>query len=356
MHAHRRQIPLSLATMSTVAVLILGFAATTPLAAQEPGQGIPRTGVKAAAVQPKRPAAPADKGVRKAAQEPANAVPPREKVDLVAAKAMDDLLQKWEIKSAKIKTLSVKYKRKDVSRLFNTEKVYEGEARLTSDNRAYLDFWEIVQGQAKPVFDERIICDGKDVYQFKGATRQIFVFPLPADQRQKAIQQGPLPFLFNMRAAEAKKRYHMTLAGEDAESYTIKIIPLLPIDREEYSQALIKLSKNPEDPSRDLLPQAIRLTSPEGKDTKTFTFSAEGMIPNKPIGDNWFDGAKMTAGLSRLPKRADGTEQRWAVIHNPGADGQPQGAAPAPAVGARPAPANGGRPAMKGQAGGIRQK
>ena len=32
---------------------------------------------------------------------------------------------------------------------------------------------------------------------------KIYIFPLDKDQRKRALEEGPLPFLFNMRAADA---------------------------------------------------------------------------------------------------------------------------------------------------------
>src|SRR5437588_480929 len=54
--------------------------------------------------------------------------------------------------------------------------------------------------------NERIVCTGKDVLQYQWDVKEIYVFPLEKEVRQKALQQGPLPFLFNMRAADARKR------------------------------------------------------------------------------------------------------------------------------------------------------
>ena len=61
---------------------------------------------------------------------------------------------------------------------------------------------------------ERIICTGKEVWQYRSDTQQIFIFPLGKDEQKKAIEEGPLPFLFNMQADDARQRYQMTLISE----------------------------------------------------------------------------------------------------------------------------------------------
>ncbi len=325
----------------SLAPLALLLASSSPLIAQD--DSAPR-GAKAPAAGPARRMAPADGAAKKAG---AQVGAPTRPADPEAARKMDELLRLWEAKSTSIKTLSVKYQRTDIIKAYDMKKVYEGEARFTSDNKAFLDFWEVAaQGKGKTL-DERIICDGDKVYQFKGPTKQIFVFPLPQNGRQKALQQGPLPFLFNMKAGEAKKRYDMAIMGDNPDYYMIRIIPLLDLDREEYSQAYLKLGR------QNLLPQAIQLTSPNGKDTKTFKFDPKDVVENRKIPDDWFDAPKMAraaiASNASLPEkeRKDG----WKIIENPDSDGRPQ-AAPAPAVGARPAP---GRAAIKNQ-GGTRPK
>ncbi|MDB5351427.1 MAG: hypothetical protein JWN86_2674 [Planctomycetota bacterium] len=340
MHPHTRRILTFPVGRSGLRALILGLA-TTPaiLLAQEPkGTQAPASGTAKSPVAgtPKKApasAAPVDPAARKATVQ----APPVAKPDPEAERKMDELLLRWERKSAAIKSLSVPYKRVDNSPLFGKVTEFEGQAHFTSANKAYLDFFEVVPGKTKS-FDERIVCDGKNVYQFKGATKQIFVFPLPADRREKALQQGPLPFLFNMRSAEAKERYKMILKRDDPKSYQILIIPLLEIDREEYSQAVIRLDK------QRLIPTGIHLMAPNGKETKTFTFAPESLDENLAIKDAWFDGAGMVAELRK---------SGWKVVAT-GSSAPAQ--EKAPALGARPAPAAGGRPAMKGQAGNVRQK
>jgi hypothetical protein len=133
----------------------------------------------------------------------------------------------------------------------------------------------------------------------------------------------------------------MEFVQETPTAYFIRIIPKLQIDREEYIEALVRLSRP------ELKPVAIRLTSPNGKETKEYRFKAEDVIENRQISPAWFDGPKMVADL---------TKKQWTVVVNPGPNGQPQDQAPA-AVGARPAAgAAAGKAAAKGQAGGVRQR
>jgi TIGR03009 family protein len=334
--------PLSRRALAPLALLL---ASSSPLIAQDADAPPARGAMKAPVAGAPRRTAPADGAARKAA---AQVAAPARPVDPEAARKMDDLLGLWEQKSTEIKTLSVKYTRTDVVPAFKVKKIYEGEAKFTSDSKAFLDFWEVGDDGKRKTLDERIICDGDKVYQFKGPTKQIFVFPLPQNGQQKALQQGPLPFLFNMKAGEARKRYDMAIAGDDPNYYMIRIIPLLELDREEYIQAYLKLDR------QTLLPLAIQLMSPNGKDTKTFKFDPKFVVQNGKILPAWFDAGKMArdaiASNAALPEREK--KDGWKIIENPDGDGRPQGA-PAPAVGPRLAP---GRAAMKNNQGGTRPK
>jgi TIGR03009 family protein len=239
---------------------------------------------------------------------------------------LDQLLIRWEAQSKTTTSLSVKFKRTDLIKAFGRTIVYEGQAKLQSPDLAYIDFYEQVSGKP-PVFRERIVCDGKKVYQFTGEVRQIAVFPLPEDRQNKALQEGPLPFLFNMSVERARQRYQMTLDEERPEAYVIRVKPKLELDQEEYSQALILLDKE------KFQPLALQLVAPNGKDRKTFDFRGRDYEVNARINPEYFDGQGMVAKLVKA-------NPPWDLVENPnptGGNNRPGSAAPpAGRVGAAP--------------------
>jgi hypothetical protein len=159
---------------------------------------------------------------------------------------------------------------------------------------------------------------------------QIFVFPLEKDQAEKAIEEGPLPFLFNMKADEAKARYEMKmLPPPNATSYAVAITPKLDVDRESFSRASVQLDRS------FMLPIRILLVSPDGKSTKDFKM--ESVKPNVAVKDENFVGRPF---------------DKWKVVRNPGGNAPGMRRAPSqsptgPGAGetARPAAANAARPA-----------
>jgi TIGR03009 family protein len=263
------------------------------------------------------PAAP--KQAQPAAQpEAARAAP--------AKMEMEKLLRLWEGQSSKLKTLDAKIFRRDYIVAWEEFEYFEGHAIFKSPNLAYIDFRKIKQDKdKKPVKDpqtqawvsapkERIICTGSEVWQYDSDTKQIIIYPLEKDQAAKALEEGPLPFLFNMKADDAKRRYDMTLISQDAKGYGISVRPKLEVDQESFSQAFVQLYR------KYLLPVRIVLHSPDGKSQKDFQLGE--IKPNAKLNDDTFTGK---------------TDASWKVVRNPGGDERPR---PGVAGGQRrPAPA-----------------
>ncbi len=292
-------------------VLVLGVFATTATTLAVPARSLAQDARKAApaAARPQQPQQqqPAAVGNRPA-QAPAD---PR----------MKKLLGEWEKKSATIKTLDVKILRHDKSPAWGDED-FEGRALLQSPNRAWLDFRKVEddeKGGKKLVAFDRIICTGAEVWQYKPDTKQVFIFPLDNQSQKRALEEGPLPFLFNMKAAEAEARYEMALANEKQDAYVISVVPRLKMDRDAFSKAFINL------PRATLFPDRIFLISPDGKSTKDFKLAE--VKQNVAISPKNFAWTPPPAG--------------WKIVRDPGGDDQaaPAGAAaPAPAVTKRQAP------------------
>ncbi len=120
-----------------------------------------------------------------------------------------------------------------------------------------------------------------------------------------------MPFLFNMKAEDAKQRYQMTLLEENEEQYLIWISPLQELDREAFSKAFIFLDK------KTFLPRQLRLDDPNnGKDTKTFIFTK--IERNAEINPVYFDGDKLARETLKVK-----VDPAWKVV--PTDQSQPEG-------------------------------
>ena len=291
---------------------------------------------------PKRPAAPAQQ--TQGARVDPNAAKARLDADLKARDEMNKLLDAWEKQSKKIISLDVAFLRIDKSQAWG-DQYYKGRAMLQSPNLACLQFTKVkLDANGKPIITsgkdgkpteqtesepfERIVCTGNEVLQYTWDDRKIFVFPLDKQVRQKALQQGPLPFLFNMKAVDAKQRYSMTLLNQNEKEYLIGIVPNEQIDKDSFSKALLWLSKD------TFLPNHLWLFPVGAKQEERQEFRFIGpnntIKPNTAMDKNFFTFSKI-----------DG----WKVVENPGAGGQAPPAKQGPGAGPairRPAP----QPAM----------
>jgi TIGR03009 family protein len=262
------------------------------------------------------------------AQDRGNVAQPAQGLQQAAAPqpAMDmgQLLKLWEGQSAKLKTLELSIYRIDEHKAWGDIEHYQGHAAFKAPQLAFLDFRKVkMQEQADPkdkkkkvqvpvtknnkidsVPYETIVCTGQEVWHYRYDVKQIFIFPLNKDQRKRALEEGPLPFLFNMRADDAKRRYAMELLGEEQDRYLVKVNPLLKEDQESFSVAWVYLNKE------YLLPTRVYLLAPDKKSSKDFVLSK--IQPNQPVNGQFFMGVNPGKG--------------WKVDRNP--------------VGPEPAPAN----------------
>jgi len=281
------------------------------LAAQALGwAGLGSSLVMAQTAPAQKAAAVAQQG--QAAQKSAAPTKSPEELARLAAR-MEVLLKAWEQRSSQVKELDAAFTRQDKSPAWQEESEYQGRALLKSPDQAFLNFDKLEPVKKTYSHYERIICTGKEVFHYQTASKQIFIYPLNAEERARALEEGPLPFLFNMKADKAKQRYKMELFSEKDNYAWIQIFPLEKIDQETFSKVYVQLN------TQRFLPDRLIIFAPNGKDTQDYKFSTIKM--NSGIAANNFEGV--------LPKG-------WDVVRNPAAGQQASPGAtnqPVPRVG-----------------------
>jgi len=265
------------------------------------GQGMRQPGPKRQAGAPATAPAAPPKGASAAKLDP-EAIKARQLADQKAREAMVPILAEWEKQSKKVTTLSVGFQRVDKSAAWGDD-YFVGRAVLKAPNMACLEFQKCkLDDKGKPLTKpnakgepawvlepepaERIVCNSKEVLQYAFAEKVLFVFPLEKEARMRALQEGPLPFLFNMKAAEAARRYGMRLLQEDEREYLIAVVPNDPDDRGNFERAFVWLGK------KDFLPTKLRLYPVQGgqgsaKESQEFTFY--NIDKTRPIEDAFFN-------------------------------------------------------------------
>ena len=196
--------------------------------------------------------------------------------------ALEQLLIVWSQSSAKIDKLQGTHHRFVYDKVFNIDKRSTGAFYYEAPGKGRIDLKpaEIRKGEVSKQTDpktgepfkvqadraERWICDGTSIWQVNDVTKQVDVFPIPQENQGQNIMDGPMPFLFGMPPAKAKRRYFLELVDDNKDRAVLKVKPRWQVDAANWSQADVILDK------KLYLPTAVRLTDPSGNLVTTYTF------------------------------------------------------------------------------------
>ncbi len=201
------------------------------------------------------------------------------------------LLDEWERKTAGIDTLHGTFRRYKYDYVFMVEKRAIGQYWFGSPDKARMDFQpdpdvvkEVEKAGGKKlqhtlengkVFtieaDEMKswICTGKDILEIHHPPRQYNRMEIPKQYQGQRITDGPMPFLFGMKADSVAKRYKLAFGerhNKPPGQIHIIAYPLVPDLRREFRKAELFL-----DP-KTYHPQAVKLWDPSGNTETTYTF------------------------------------------------------------------------------------
>ncbi|MFK7778138.1 MAG: PASTA domain-containing protein [Gimesia sp.] len=222
-------------------------------------------------------------------------------------KALEDILRNWERESKKINKLEGNHTRFWYDDVFQVEKHSEGKFYYEQPDKGRIDISpkDLPAGapgikknangkpyQLKPGENERWICDGKRIFSINEDEKSYEVYPIPLERRGANIMEGPLPFLFGMPAATAKKRYFLKLLVNTPQQIVIAVKPRRQADAANYREAKVML-----DPET-YLPSAVQLIHPGGNQSTVYTF--KNIVANKKRGiiDGWLGKNPFTPKLA----------------------------------------------------------
>lgn len=222
------------------------------------------------------------------------AAAPEIPADTEVSEELQEFLDLWEEKSARIKTLQGQHTRTVYNLVFEVEKVADGKFYLETPDKGRID----VEG-VKPSKDaksarigksgkpfrieeergEKWICTGQEVIAINEEEKSYEIMPLPKEARGKNIVNSPLPFLFGMKADDAKRRYHITLKSNDPKTKVavLVIVPRYESDRQNYQEAWVKLD------TKTFLPLAVKLFDPSGSLETVYVFTGVKINPSNPV-------------------------------------------------------------------------
>lgn len=264
-----------------VAVMCCGLGAASGHAQQppqpRPGQVAPAPGVpQAPGMAPQQPAVPPPM------QQQPPALTPQQQAEL------DQLLAAWEARNATIKTWSCRFTKweyntfspVDANRIPTPFSESKGELKYAAPDKGLFRIRETKQwkpgtdqqpGRYEPLpgdVGEHWVCNGTSIYQFRHVEKQLCETKLPPEMQGKAISDGPLPFVFGAKAETLKKRYWMRIITPQNVQGQIwlEARPRFQADAANFSKVELILL------ARDLMPFAIQIYKPGGKDRDVYQF------------------------------------------------------------------------------------
>jgi TIGR03009 family protein len=209
--------------------------------------------------------------------------------------ALDRLLAAWEARSAAVKTWSCTFHKWEYNAWSPADEKGErlafaesgGELKYAAPDKGLFRIkeskqwnpqtrrYELRGGEA----GEHWVCNGESIYEFRHADRQLRETKLPPEMRGKAISDGPLPFVFGAKAETLKKRYWMRIITppQATDQIWLEALPRFQTDAANFSKVELILR------SRDLMPFAIQIFKPGGRDQDVYQFDPKTNLIDKGL-------------------------------------------------------------------------
>ena len=217
---------------------------------------------------------------------------------------MEAILAEWEEKSSQIQRLEGTFTRTTYNGVFGVEQLASGKYCFEYPDKGSFEQKGVsprVEGQKGAKYvqkagqPERWICDGINITRIDDAKKEFERIQIPEGDRGENIRNSPLPFLFGMKAAEAKQRYRFVLNTEKTnERYVIlKVYPLTKQDLYNYVMAEVQLDR------ATFIPMAVKLHNDDSGDKQDlYMFAQKGMIINKQSWSYWLRGDPLKPSLA----------------------------------------------------------
>ncbi len=194
---------------------------------------------------------------------------------------LEQILKEWERHTAKIQKLEGDTRYREIDKTFSKEFRAEGKFAFEAPDRGNYELRpvKIAKGEVSAVKDddkipyelkpkdaERWVCTGSQIIQINEAQKTYDLVEIPEERRGDRIIDAPLPFLFGMKAEQAKQRYQIELAKQTDQDIVLQLRPNWSGDAANWSKATVVISKS------NYLPREVRLIAPGGTSMRVHTF------------------------------------------------------------------------------------
>lgn len=234
-------------------VLLVATSAAQERTGQFPPQQFPGGGQGPAAGTP--PAAA--QGSRQGVPVPPEVRPAPFQLSREEEQQLWAVLKAWEQRSAGIETARSDFTLWEEDVVFQQKHQRQGEIKFKAPDHG---MYRVREAQGRD-WAEHWVCDGKALYEYNHAQRQLIQRNLPPELQGQRIVDGPLPFLFGAQAERLLQRYWLRIVTPEnvaRDQVWIEAYPKLQTDRANYSRARVILTTN------GLLPYAVELMLPNG--------------------------------------------------------------------------------------------
>lgn len=277
--------PFSIGRVLLLAIPVTMIASAT--FAQQPGP-------RAVATQP---AAPARGAV---AAPPAKAPVAPFRLTAMQQHVLQQVLVNYEKKTSAIKTFSTELARLEYDGVFGPKDPNKpktsggGKLIYTKPDKARYEIGnvQVFDGAVKKYkvdadASEFVVINGKQVIAKNFRKKQVHVTDLPKELQGQGIFYGPLPFLFGAKASDLQRRYFMRLTTPEgaakAGQIWLEAWPRYQADAANYKRVDLMIRAS------DMLPLAIQVHSPNGKNRTVYTFANQKIDPFQwnPFADEY---------------------------------------------------------------------
>jgi len=197
--------------------------------------------------------------------------------------ALENLLADWEKRNREIHVMESKFYR------WKYDAVFGNGNQPPPPDEGILKFAAPDKGLMKidakdPKQSEQWLCDGKSIYQFNYTEKLVTEFVMPPELQGKGIGDGPLPFVFGVEAQKLKQRYFMRIITPPnvQNEVWLEAFPRYQQQAAEFSKVQVILQVSA--PTKALLPYAIQIYSPNGKDRTVYQLQNPSINPR----GTWF--------------------------------------------------------------------
>jgi TIGR03009 family protein len=254
---------------------------------------------------------------------------------------LNRVLVDWQNMSGKVSTFESDFVRWDYDGVFGAPnvpaRVSSGVIKYAGPDKGSYEHWQIdpktQQKVADEKFNEKWICTGDAVFQFRYDLKQVREHKLPENMRGKAIADGPMPFVFGVEAVKMRQRYwiRVTTPQEAANQSQVwlEAYPKEAKDAANFYKLDIILTFVVENGQVvKLEPYAINMVLPNQKDRTVYRLSGQKANTQLQNIQQWF-------GNFIRP----GTPLTWThqVVEETAPPAGPE-SQPAPGIGAVPQP------------------